>query len=103
MPMGNRMAAKAAARTTIAVQGPRVHNLKNISVEIPRDKLIVITGLSGSGKSSLAFDTIYAEGQRRYMESLSTYAKRFVAQVANAGVQFVYGLAPVISIEQKTI
>ena len=71
----------AAARTTIAVQGARVHNLKNISVEIPRDSLIVVTGLSGSGKSSLAFDTIYAEGQRRYMESLSSYAKRFVAQV----------------------
>jgi len=80
-----------------------VHNLKNISVEIPRDKLIVVTGLSGSGKSSLAFDTIYAEGQRRYMESLSTYAKRFVAQVAKPDVDFVYGLSPVISIEQKTI
>ena len=72
-------------RTTIAVQGARVHNLKNISVEIPRDSLIVVTGLSGSGKSSLAFDTIYAEGQRRYMESLSSYAKRFVAQVDEAG------------------
>src|SRR5437879_1755003 len=94
---------KPAARTTIAVRGARVHNLKNISVEIPRDKLIVITGLSGSGKSSLAFDTIYAEGQRRYMESLSTYAKRFVAQVAKPDVDFVYGLSPVISIEQKTI
>src|SRR5580693_2563800 len=94
--------ARAAARTTIAVQGARVHNLKNISVEIPRDKLIVVTGLSGSGKSSLAFDTIYAEGQRRYMESLSTYAKRFVSQVAKPDVDFVYGLSPVISIEQKT-
>jgi excinuclease ABC subunit A len=91
------------ARTTIAVQGARVHNLKNISVEIPRDKLIVITGLSGSGKSSLAFDTIYAEGQRRYMESLSSYARRFIAQVAKPDVDFVYGLSPVISIEQKTI
>src|ERR1039457_4721263 len=90
-------------RTTIAVRGARVHNLKNISVEIPRDKLVVITGLSGSGKSSLAFDTIYAEGQRRYMESLSSYAKRFVAQVAKPDVDFVYGLSPVISIEQKTI
>src|SRR6266699_1192200 len=95
--------ARAAARTTIAVHGARVHNLKNISVEIPRDKLIVVTGLSGSGKSSLAFDTIYAEGQRRYMESLSSYAKRFVAQVAKPDVDFVYGLSPVISIEQKTI
>jgi excinuclease ABC subunit A len=91
-----------SARTTIAVQGARVHNLRNISVEIPRDRLIVITGLSGSGKSSLAFDTIYAEGQRRYMESLSSYAKRFVAQVAKPDVDFVFGLSPVISIEQKT-
>ena len=95
--------ARAAPRSTIAVQGARVHNLKNVSLEIPRDKLIVITGLSGSGKSSLAFDTIYAEGQRRYMESLSSYAKRFVAQVAKPDVDFIYGLSPVISIEQKTI
>ncbi|MBI4908742.1 MAG: excinuclease ABC subunit UvrA [Acidobacteria bacterium] len=87
----------------MAVQGARVHNLKNVSVELPRDKLIVVTGLSGSGKSSLAFDTIYAEGQRRYMESLSTYAKRFIAQLAKPDVDFVYGLSPVISIEQKTI
>jgi excinuclease ABC subunit A len=98
-----RLPAKPAARTTIAVQGARVHNLKNISVEIPRDQLIVVTGLSGSGKSSLAFDTIYAEGQRRYMESLSSYAKRFVAQVTKPDVDFVFGLSPVISIEQKTL
>jgi excinuclease ABC subunit A len=91
------------ARTTIAVQGARVHNLKNVSLEIPRDSLIVITGLSGSGKSSLAFDTIYAEGQRRYMESLSSYAKRFVAQITKPDVDFVFGLSPVISIEQKTL
>src|SRR5258708_20923562 len=91
------------ARTTIAVQGARVHNLKHASLERPRDSLIVVTGLSGSGKSSLAFDTIYAEGQRRYMESLSTYAKRFVVQVAKPDVDFLYGLSPVISIEQKTI
>ena len=90
-------------RTTIGIQGARVHNLKNISLEIPRDALVVVTGLSGSGKSSLAFDTIYAEGQRRYMESLSTFAKRFVAQVAKPDVDFVFGLSPVISIEQKTI
>ena len=90
-------------RTTIAVQGARVHNLRNISVEIPRDQLIVVTGLSGSGKSSLAFDTIYAEGQRRYMESLSSFAKRFIAQVKRPDVDFVFGLSPVISIEQKTI
>ncbi|MFN7928820.1 MAG: excinuclease ABC subunit UvrA [Blastocatellia bacterium] len=80
-----------------------MHNLKNISLEIPRDRLVVVTGLSGSGKSSLAFDTIYAEGQRRYMESLSSFAKRFVAQVAKPDVDFVFGLSPVISIEQKTI
>jgi excinuclease ABC subunit A len=91
-----------APRTTIAVQGARVHNLKNVSLELPRDRLIVVTGLSGSGKSSLAFDTIYAEGQRRYMESLSSYAKRFVAQVAKPDVDFIFGLSPVISIEQKT-
>ena len=97
-----RPAPESAARTTIAVQGARVHNLKNVSLELPRDRLIVVTGLSGSGKSSLAFDTIYAEGQRRYMESLSTYAKRFVSQVAKPDVDFVYGLSPVISIEQKT-
>ena len=97
------MSRRPAARTTIAVQGARVHNLKNISVEIPRDSLVVVTGLSGSGKSSLAFDTIYAEGQRRYMESLSTFAKRFVAQVAKPDVDFVFGLSPVISIEQKTL
>src|SRR6202048_1830109 len=95
--------ARATIRTTIAVQGARVHNLKNVSVELPRDSLIVVTGLSGSGKSSLAFDTIFAEGQRRYMESLSTYAKRFVAHVAKPDVDFVFGLSPVISIEQKTI
>jgi excinuclease ABC subunit A len=100
---GAHVAKRSVARTTIAVQGARVHNLKNISVEIPRDRLIVVTGLSGSGKSSLAFDTIYAEGQRRYMESLSSFARRFVAQVAKPDVDFVFGLSPVISIEQKTI
>src|SRR5262252_1771852 len=98
----HRNASRAAARTTIAVQGARVHNLKNISVEIPRDKLVVVTGLSGSGKSSLAFDTIYAEGQRRYMESLSSFAKRFITHAAKPDVDFVFGLSPVISIEQKT-
>src|SRR5262245_47758384 len=95
--------ARAAPRTTIAVRGARVHNLKNVTLEIPRDRLVVVTGLSGSGKSSLAFDTIYAEGQRRYLESLSSFAKLFVAQVAKPDVDFVFGLSPVISIEQKTI
>src|SRR5690349_22207781 len=95
--------SRTGPRTTIAVRGARVHNLKNISLEIPRDSLVVVTGLSGSGKSSLAFDTIYAEGQRRYMESLSTYAKRFVNQVTKPDVDYVFGLSPVISIEQKTL
>lgn len=90
-------------RTTIEVQGSRVHNLRNVSVEIPRDSLVVVTGLSGSGKSSLAFDTIYAEGQRRYMESLSSYARRFISQVEKPDVDFVFGLSPVVSIEQRTI
>ncbi len=101
--MGAAMKTRASVRTSIAVQGARVHNLKNISVEIPRDSLVVVTGLSGSGKSSLAFDTIYAEGQRRYMESLSTFAKRFIAQVTKPDVDFIFGLSPVISIEQKTL
>src|SRR2546422_8336294 len=101
--MASETAVKATARTTIAVKGARVHNLKNISLEIPRDQLIVVTGLSGSGKSSLAFDTIYAEGQRRYLESLSSFTKLFVTQVAKPDVDFVFGLSPVISIEQKTI
>src|SRR5213596_3145549 len=94
---------RGSARTTIAVQGARVHNLRNISVEIPRDSLVVVTGLSGSGKSSLAFDTIYAEGQRRYMESLSTFAKRFIEQIQKPDVDFMFGLSPVISIGQKTV
>ncbi len=102
-PAPARAQSPTAPRTTIAIQGARVHNLKNISLEIPRDRLIVLTGLSGSGKSSLAFDTIYAEGQRRYMESLSSFAKRFVSQVAKPDVDFVFGLSPVISIEQKTV
>src|SRR5688572_12804303 len=101
--MDAAMSRRPAARTSISVQGARVHNLKNVSVEIPRDSLVVVTGLSGSGKSSLAFDTIYAEGQRRYMESLSSFAKRFIAQVTKPDVDFVFGLSPVISIEQKTL
>jgi excinuclease ABC subunit A len=90
-------------RTTIAVHGARVHNLKNVSLEIPRDKLVIVTGVSGSGKSSLAFDTIYAEGQRRYMESLSSYARRSIEQVKKPDVDFMFGLSPVIAIEQRTV
>ena len=87
----------------ITVRGARQHNLKNINVEIPRDKFTVITGLSGSGKSSLAFDTIYAEGQRRYVESLSAYARQFLDQLEKPDVDSVDGLSPAISIEQKTV
>src|SRR5438067_2070662 len=90
------------AHNWIAVRGARVHNLKNIDVDIPRHKLVVITGLSGSGKSSLAFDTIYAEGQRRYVESLSAYARQFLEQMEKPDVDLIDGLSPAISIEQKT-
>lgn len=90
-------------RTTIDIRGARVNNLKDVHVEIPRDQLVVVTGLSGSGKSSLAFETIYAEGQRRFMESLSSFAKRFIQQLKKPDVDFIYGLSPVISIEQKSV
>ena len=86
----------------LTVKGAREHNLKNISVTLPRDKLIVFTGLSGSGKSSLAFDTIYAEGQRRYVESLSSYARQFLGQMEKPDVDYIEGLSPAISIDQKT-
>src|SRR3989454_6091727 len=90
------------AHDWIAVRGARVHNLKNINVDIPRNKLVVVTGLSGSGKSSLAFDTIYAEGQRRYVESLSAYARQFLELMQKPDVDSIEGLSPAISIEQKT-
>src|SRR5216117_273375 len=90
------------AHDWIAVRGARVHNLKNIDVDIPRNRLIVITGVSGSGKSSLAFDTLYAEGQRRYVESLSAYARQFLEQMEKPDVELIEGLSPAISIEQKT-
>jgi excinuclease ABC subunit A len=85
----------------IEIKGARVHNLKNISVSIPRNKLVVITGVSGSGKSSLAFDTIYAEGQRRYVESLSSYARQFLGRMNKPEVDFINGIPPAIAIEQK--
>src|SRR5664280_3324181 len=92
MPAGNQ----------IVVSGAREHNLKDISLSLPRDALVVITGLSGSGKSSLAFDTIYAEGQRRYVESLSAYARQFLGQMDKPDVDSIEGLSPAISIDQKT-
>ncbi len=85
----------------IKVVGAKVHNLKNITVEIPRDKFVVITGLSGSGKSSLAFDTIFAEGQRRYVESLSSYARQFLGQMDKPDVEYIEGLSPAVSIDQR--
>src|SRR5215213_5319344 len=86
----------------LVVRGAREHNLRNISLELPRDALIVFTGLSGSGKSSLAFDTIFAEGQRRYVESLSAYARQFLGQMDKPDVDFIEGLSPAVSIDQKS-
>src|SRR3989339_1729814 len=86
----------------IKIRGARTHNLKNIDLEIPRDQLVVITGLSGSGKSSLAFNTLYAEGQRRYVESLSAYARQFLSVMEKPDVDHIEGLSPAISIEQKS-
>ena len=87
----------------ISVRGAREHNLRNVDLDLPRDRLVVITGLSGSGKSSLAFDTIYAEGQRRYVESLSSYARQFLQQMEKPDVDSIDGLSPAISIEQKSV
>ena len=88
---------------SIVIRGAREHNLKGVDVDIPRDQLVVITGLSGSGKSSLAFDTIYAEGQRRFVESLSAYARQFLDVMERPDVDYIEGLSPAISIEQKTV
>src|SRR4051812_17899239 len=87
----------------IIIKGARMHNLKNIDVAIPRNKMVVITGLSGSGKSSLAFDTLYAEGQRRYVESLSSYARQFLGRLEKPEVDYIKGISPAIAIEQKVI
>ena len=104
MAKENQRAQKidATGYDSIEVIGAREHNLKNVSISIPRNKLVVITGISGSGKSSLAFDTIYAEGQRRYMESFSAYARSFLGNLERPDVDKINGLSPVISIEQKT-
>ncbi len=101
-PTANSQRPTANSPGFIEVIGARVHNLKNIDVRIPRNKLVVLTGVSGSGKSSLAFDTIYAEGQRRFMETLSSYARQFIGEMERPDVEQISGLSPVISIEQKT-
>ena len=90
------------AKDKLIIKGAKVNNLKNISLEIPKDKLVIMTGLSGSGKTSLAFDTIYAEGQRRYVESLSTYARQFLGNTEKPDVESIEGLSPAIAIDQKT-
>src|ERR1700726_1313915 len=98
----SRRQPKAAEHRIISIRGAREHNLKGVDLDIPRDELVVFTGLSGSGKSSLAFDTIYAEGQRRYVESLSAYARQFLEMMQKPDVDHIDGLSPAISIEQRT-
>ena len=98
----NHMLSQLNSQNTIRIRGARQHNLKDVDLEIPRDKLVVFTGVSGSGKSSLAFDTIFAEGQRRYVESLSAYARQFLGQLNKPDVEAIEGLSPAISIDQKS-
>src|ERR1051326_7004083 len=101
-PTGVPLNTRGSMSEFIVIRGARQHNLKNVTLKIPRDKLVVITGLSGSGKSSLAFDTIYAEGQRRYVESLSAYARQFLELMEKPDVDLIEGLSPAIAIEQRT-
>ncbi|HEV1996994.1 MAG TPA: excinuclease ABC subunit A, partial [Candidatus Dormibacteraeota bacterium] len=101
MKNAGRRASAPPSQDSIVIRGAREHNLKDVTLEIPRDRLVVFTGLSGSGKSSLAFDTIYAEGQRRYVESLSAYARQFLGQMEKPDVDQIEGLSPAISIDQK--
>src|SRR6187401_272430 len=98
----HRAHGRSRSLKTIQIRGARTHNLKSIDLDLPRDKLVVLTGLSGSGKSSLAFDTLYAEGQRRYVESLSAYARQFLSLMEKPDVDHIEGLSPAISIEQKS-
>ena len=100
---GKEQISAAPKTDGILIKGARVHNLKNITVEIPRNNLIVVTGVSGSGKSSLTIDTLFAEGQRRYAESLSAYARQFMARMNKPDVDYIKGIAPAIAIEQKVI
>ncbi|MEG1021630.1 MAG: excinuclease ABC subunit A, partial [Myroides sp.] len=93
--------SKIDPKQNIIIKGAHLHNLKNLDVVIPRNKMVVITGLSGSGKSSLAFDTLYAEGQRRYVESLSSYARQFLGRINKPKVEYIKGIAPAVAIEQK--
>src|SRR5210317_470992 len=99
----SKLLSEVNPKENIIIKGAKLHNLKDIDVVIPRNKLVVITGLSGSGKSSLAFDTLYAEGQRRYVESLSAYARQFIGQMEKPKVDYIGGLSPAIAIEQKAV